>query len=169
MPPSTDGDRSSARLAAKDRAIAKVLNEAVAKPDGTEFKLADFAGKVVLVDIWATWCPPCREQAPQLAKLSQKYRDQGVEVVGLSVNEKKDQAEVLDFVKQAGMTYTVGYAGDRVSAAFLSGTEDETGQPPIPQLFVFGKDGRLVEHLVGYNESHGLTFLERIVGEQLSR
>lgn len=156
-------------LDAKDRDVSAVLSEASQRPDGTEFKLADYAGKVIVVDFWATYCPPCRAQAPQLAKLAQKYRDQGLEVVGLSLNEKKDQTEVLDFVKQAGMTYTVGYAGDRLSAAFLSGTEDETGAPPIPQLFIFGKDGHLVKHLVGYNENHGFSFLDGLVAEQLSR
>jgi hypothetical protein len=87
----------------------------------------------------------------------------------MSLNERKDQSEVLDFIKQAGMNYTVGYADDRLSAAFLSGTEDETGQPPIPQLFIFGKDGRLIEHLIGYRQDHGLPYLEQIVTEQLAR
>jgi thiol-disulfide isomerase/thioredoxin len=123
----------------------------------------------VVVDFWATYCPPCKKQAPELARLSKAFRDKGVEVVGLSLNEQKDQAEVLDFIKSVGMTYNVAYAGERVSAAFLTGTEDETGLPPIPQLFIFGKDGSLVEYLVGYNDSHGLPFLERVVSEQLSR
>lgn len=176
VPPSTDGGTGRAAAATgptrdsvNERAIAGVWNEAIARPDGSTFKLSDFKGKIVVVDFWATWCPPCREQAPQLAKLSQKYRGKGLEVVGLSLNEKKDQAEVLEFVKSAGMNYRIGYAGDRISAGFLTGTEDETGMPPIPQLFIFGRDGRLVEYLVGYNESHGLPFLERVVTEQLAR
>jgi len=152
-----------------ERAIAGVWNVPLTRPDGSKFQLSDFKGKVVVVDFWATYCPPCKKQAPELARLSKAFRDKGVEVVGLSLNEQKDQAEVLDFIKSVGMTYNVAYAGERVSAAFLTGTEDETGLPPIPQLFIFGKDGSLVEYLVGYNDSHGLPFLERVVSEQLSR
>ena len=84
-------------------------------------------------------------------------------------HEPKDETEVLSFMKRTGMTYAVGYADRNLSNAFLTGSEDETGLPPIPQLFVFGKDGRLVERLIGYNESHGLAALDRIVAEQLSQ
>lgn len=157
------------RPAVSERAINSVQGETIATPEGRSFKLSEFRGQVIVVDFWATWCAPCREQAPQLAQLSQRYRDKGVQVIGLSLNERTDQSEVQDFIKTVGMTYTIGYADDRVSAAFLSGTEDETGSPPIPQLFIFGKDGRLVEHLIGFNQSHGLAFLDRVVNEQLSR
>ncbi len=168
-PPQPVGPSTSSLSGVNERAIAGSLGETLARPAGGAFKLADFEGRVLIVDFWATWCPPCRRQAPELAKLSERYRGQAVEIVGLTLDEQKDETEVLDFMKQTGMIYTVGYADKSLSAAFLGGSEDETGLPPIPQLFVFGKDGRLVERLIGYNESHGLSALDRIVAEQLSQ
>ena len=168
-PPQPVTPSTSSLSGVNERAIASSLGTTLARPAGGAFKLADFEGKVLIVDFWATWCPPCLKQAPELAKLSERYRGQGVEIVGLTLDEPKDETEVLSFMKRTGMTYAVGYADRNLSNAFLTGSEDETGLPPIPQLFVFGKDGRLVERLIGYNESHGLAALDRIVAEQLSQ
>lgn len=74
---------------------------------------------------------------------------------------------MMKFIKDAGMDYTVGYAGKKVSDAFLSGTEDETGSAPIPQLFIFSRDGRLIEHLIGDNPEHTAR-LEQVINQQLS-
>ncbi len=169
-PPRPVSANSKPRAASIENAVEKVRNDVIPRPDGSSFKLADLSGKVVIVDFWATYCPPCREQVPQLAELNRRHKDKGgLEIVGLSLNEKKDEAEVLDFIQKVGMNYTVGYADDRFSRAFLRGTEDETGQPPIPQLFIFGRDGKLIEHLVGYRAEHGVEYLDRIVTEQLGR
>src|SRR6185295_12787190 len=95
--------------------------------------------------------------------------ERGLEVVGLSLNDPKEQqAEVEQFIKQAGVNYTIAYADRRISDAFMRGTEDETGSPPIPQLFVFSRDGRLVEHFIGEDPERGLTQLEKVINQQLS-
>src|SRR5262245_16540560 len=140
----------------------------ITKLDGATFKLSDFQGKVLVVDFWATYCPPCVRQVPQLAELSRKYRDKGLEVVGLTSDEKADQELVLEFLKKAGADYTVGYDDPRLSSAFLRGTEDETGAPPIPQLFVISREGRVVEHMVGDSPQRGIEHLEQVVSQQLS-
>jgi cytochrome c biogenesis protein CcmG/thiol:disulfide interchange protein DsbE len=148
---------------------AKIASEVeITKLDGGTFKLSDFQGKVLVVDFWATYCPPCVRQVPQLAELSRKYRDKGLEVVGLTSDEEADQEKVLEFLKKAGADYTIGYDDPRLSSAFLRGTENEDGTTPIPQLFVISRDGRVVEHMVGESPQRGIEYLEQVVSQQLS-
>ena len=148
-------------------AIESVSEFPIVRPDGSSFRLADLRGKVVVVDFWATWCPPCVKQAPALADLSKRYQQRGLEIVGLTLNTRSDSAEVDRFVDRAGIAYTIGYAGQKVSDAFLKGTEDGTGSAPIPQLFVIARDGRIVEHLVGEDPETGLKRLENVINQQL--
>lgn len=150
------------------KAISGAMNVPIARLDGTSFKLSDYKGKVLVVDFWATYCPPCVKQAPQLAELSKRYRDKGVEVIGLTSDEKTDQQKVEDFIKRVGINYHIGYASSWVSNAFLKGTEDDTGAPPIPQLFVLSRDGRVIEHMIGDSPQRGIEYLEKVVSSQLS-
>jgi thiol-disulfide isomerase/thioredoxin len=155
-------------VAGNEPAMQAVSRVDISTPDGGAFKLTDWRGKVMVIDFWGTFCPPCVRQAPRLAELYTRYREQGLEIVGLSLDKKEDNEEVKDFIKRVGINYTVGYADQRISAAFLSGTEDDSGAPPIPQLFVFARDGRLVEHLVGEDPERGLTHLEKVINQQLA-
>src|SRR5262245_40964010 len=66
-------------------------NVEITKLDGATFKLSDFQGKVLVVDFWATYCPPCVRQVPQLTELNKKYHDKDLEIVGLTSDEKNDQ------------------------------------------------------------------------------
>jgi len=150
------------------KAIAGAMSVPIARLDGSSFRLSDYKGKVLVVDFWATYCPPCVKQAPQLAELSKRYRDKGVEVIGLTSDEKTDQQKVEDFIKRVGINYNIGYASSWVSNAFLKGTEDDTGAPPIPQLFVLSRDGRVIEHMIGDSPQRGIEYLEKVVSNQLS-
>jgi len=149
-----------------EQAAKEVKDVPIAKLDGGTVKLADYQGKVLVLDFWATYCPPCVKQAPQLAALNERYRDRGLAVVGLTSDPKEDQQKVEEFIKKAGINYTIGYDNSWLSGAFLKGTEDDSGSPPIPQLFVLARDGRVVEHLIGEQPGR-MQYLEKVVSEQL--
>jgi thiol-disulfide isomerase/thioredoxin len=169
--PITESDSapvSTTRSNANERAIQDALDVPIARLDGSSFKLADYRGQVLVVDFWATYCPPCVKQAPQLAKLNERYRSRGLTVVGLTADKKEDQPLVEEFIKKAGINYQIGYDNSWLSTAFLKGTEDATGSPPIPQLFVLARDGRVVEHLIGERPG-GLEQLEKVINEQLGQ
>jgi peroxiredoxin len=102
-----------------------------------------------------------------LAELSKKYRDKGLEVVGLTLDDEAQQKEVLGFLKNAGAEYTAGYDNQWITPAFLKGTEDENGNQPIPQVFVISREGRVVEHMIGETPG-GMTRLEQVVSQQLA-
>lgn len=163
---------SEPQLAAKrpdtnQEAITKVLDVPVSKLDGSTFKLEDYRGKVLVIDFWGTFCPPCVKQVPELVKLNEKYRDRGLALVGLTADPKSDQKLVEDFIQKFQVNYQIGYDNSWISEAFLKGTEDDTGAPPIPQLFVISRDGRVIEHLIGEQPGR-MQHLEKIVTEQLS-
>ncbi|HEY4030235.1 MAG TPA: TlpA disulfide reductase family protein [Caulobacteraceae bacterium] len=71
-------------------------------PDGKPMKLADLKGQVVVVNFWATWCGPCKEEMPSLAKMSKDYADRGLKVVAISVDRLQDGAAARDFLKTHG-------------------------------------------------------------------
>ncbi len=77
---------------------------------GTAASLGDDAGKVVVVNIWATWCAPCREEMPALDTYYRQHRDQGLILIALSMDDPKDEAKVRELTK--AYSFTVGFARD---------------------------------------------------------
>ena len=132
--------------------------------DGRTIKLSAYRGKVVVMDFWATWCPPCRQETPQLARIARENRDRGVEVVGLHIDDrgKSSPEAIRKFIDNYGISYTVGLATDDMFTAYL-GTADDT----IPQTLVFGRDGKLIKHLIGYDQSY-VKILDEAVNQALA-
>jgi thiol-disulfide isomerase/thioredoxin len=121
-------------------------------------------GKPVVLDIWATWCGPCRQEIPHLVELAEKHRKDGLIVIGLTTEDPTVHRErVKSFVKQYGMTYTVGFASEALYLSFNGGSRSMR----IPQSFIFDSDGKLIKRLIGYSERIGAEVLNKAVQEAL--
>ena len=107
---------------------------------GKAVKLSDYKGKVVLLGFWATWCPPCRASVPGLEKLHKTYKDKGLVVLAVSVDQG-GWDEVKSFISEQGITYMV-----------LKGTDDVQVQyqvRSIPMLLVLNKEGKIAKRYLG--------------------
>ena len=112
---------------------------------GGPIKLADYSGKVLLVNLWATWCGPCRMETPELVKLHQEYQSRGVEMIGLSTEDPDASAEsVAEFVKAYDVKYHIGWATREVAIALMQGRTN------IPQSFIIARDGRILKRFIGF-------------------
>ncbi len=109
-----------------------------ATPDGAAVSLSDFRGKVVLVDFWASWCGPCRRENPNVVKLYEKYRAEGFEILGVSLDRKKDRW--LQAIEADGLTWT--------QVSDLKGWRNEVAQlygvRSIPYTVLIDQEGRII-------------------------
>jgi thiol-disulfide isomerase/thioredoxin len=127
--------------------------------EGRELSLSDFRGKVLILDFWATWCPPCRDEIPLLIELKKEYGHRGLDILGLTIEDPEREAEtVRRFVQELGVNYTVGFAPEGMFEAFVG-----PGDHPIPQTFLFDRRGRLRDHLVGYDPVSDARRLRRMI------
>jgi thiol-disulfide isomerase/thioredoxin len=107
---------------------------------GKPVSKADWPGKVVLVNFWATWCPPCRMEIPELIKLKKQYGDR-LQIIGISEDEDPP-GKVLKFAQQMGMTYPIVMATPELIASY-------GGVPALPTSFLIDTQGRVVQKHTG--------------------
>jgi len=112
---------------------------------GGPIKLSNYSGKVLLVNLWATWCGPCRMETPELVKLHKEFQSRGVEMIGLSTEDPDASAEsVSDFIREYNVDYQIGWARREVAQTLMQ------GRSSIPQSFVIARDGRIVRRFIGF-------------------
>ncbi len=112
---------------------------------GKEVKLSDYKGKVILLNFWATWCPPCRKELPDLSTLSGEYKDKNFKLIGVSVD---DNQEVLNnFLKTNNLPYTILFEPNVLVSKYM----DAAGQNQnvVPQTYIIDKNGKVVEAIMG--------------------
>ena len=120
--------------------------------DGNTLKLSDFSNKVVVLNLWATWCGPCRMEMPELVKMSNEYKARGLVVLGLATtyNEQRGggQEGVKQYIKQNNIPYQIIWDDGTLSEPLMEAVQ---GRSVIPQSFIISREGNIVKHFTGFN------------------
>lgn len=108
---------------------------------GRALRLSDYKGKVVVLNFWATWCPPCRAEMPDLIKMQREYRSRGLQVVGITY-PPEEIAQVRQFVRKLGVNYPIALGTKETKTLF-----DET--ETLPLTIVIDREGKVRERIEG--------------------
>ena len=113
--------------------------------EGRRISLSDYAGKVVLVNLWAPWCAPCKKEIPGFQNLYKRYHRKGFEVLGVAV--QTNETDVRSFVEAYKMVWPIGIK-DAVAVGYKTYV--------LPDTYLFRTDGSLAKHFVGYTAEEAL-------------
>lgn len=130
-----------------DPELQKAPSFSLPRLDGNTVHLEDFSGKVVYLDFWGAWCPPCIEEVPHLVSLYNTYKEKGLVIVGVSLGDSKRSLE--HFVKEKQVTYPVVLGDDKI-------IEDYRGIVFLPTAFLIDRKGFMRRKLFGYKEKEEL-------------
>jgi peroxiredoxin len=108
---------------------------------GKTVRLADLRGKAVLLNFWATWCPPCKVEIPWFIELQKQYGPQGLQVIGVAMDEAGTEL-VSKYAREAGINYPILLGNDNVGDAY-------GGIQALPTTFYIGRDGKVVRRVFG--------------------
>jgi len=108
--------------------------------DGSTIDLSTYKGRVLLINFWAAWCVPCRQEVPRFIALEEKYRPQGFQAVGISLDDP--EAALRDFCRQYKVNYPIVMGNQKIAEAF-------GGVLGLPTTFLIGRDGRIHAKYVG--------------------
>ncbi|HYX30187.1 MAG TPA: TlpA disulfide reductase family protein [Pyrinomonadaceae bacterium] len=132
--------------------------------DGESLKLSDFSQKVVVVNIWATWCGPCRLEMPELVKMSNEYKSRGLVVVGVASAYQETVGQVKDFVHDQNIPYKVVFDDGSLEGPLVEAVQ---GRSVIPQSFVISREGNIVKHFTGYDPTRTPRLMREAIEEAL--
>ena len=109
--------------------------------DGAKVKLSDFRGKAVLLNFWATWCPPCKVEMPWFADLQKEYGKDGLVILGLAMDDSEPD-KIAQFASEMGVNYPILLGTDQVS-------DDYGNVQYLPTSFYISRDGTIVDKMTG--------------------
>jgi thiol-disulfide isomerase/thioredoxin len=118
-----------------------------------EKKLSDFKGKVIVLNFWATWCPPCRKEIPALSEIASDYKDEDFEIIGISVDQNPQA--LANFLKANFIPYKVLHEPGGLLEKYMAIAGQNDGV--IPQTYVINKKGKIVETIIGSRSKQAFT------------
>ena len=158
--PAPAANRAPAELAALPEGL---LRRELQSLDKGSFRLADFGGRVLVLNLWATWCGPCRREIPEYEQVRREYAGRGVEFVGLTPEDPRTSAErVRQFVRDFKFDFRLGWADRETALALMN------GRNVIPQTYVIAADGTVVRHMRGYSAERSAAMLREALDRALS-
>ena len=146
---------------------AQIRDTTLQTLDGNTLKLSDFSNKVVVLNLWATWCGPCRTEMPELVKMSNEYKARGLVVLGLATtyNEQSGgEAGVKAYIKQNNVPYQIIWDDGTLAGPLVEAVQ---GRSVIPQSFVISRDGNIVKHFTGFNLNQTPQLMRQAIEEAL--
>lgn len=151
-------------VVSENRQTLPVLKQPLAAPDfelqgedGKTYKLSDYRGKVVVMNFWASWCPPCRYEMPSLERLWQKVKDKGVVVLGINVGESADA--IFEFTGSYAMSFPIpmDIEGKVIKKYSVAG---------LPATYIISPDGLITHRAVGSREWDDKSVVEMLLKMQ---
>jgi len=140
-----------------------LLNHKLQAIDDSTFRLADFNGKVIVINVWATWCGPCRREVPDYEKVRKEFSGKQVEFIALTTEDPlAARDKVQKFARDFHFGFRIGWA-DRETARVLM-----NGKNAVPQTLVLGPDGHVVQRWVGYSVQHSGDRLRAAINQGLA-
>jgi len=130
------------KIETKDDAV-KAPDFELESTEGNKIKLSDYNGKIVIVDFWATWCPPCREEIPSFVQLQKQYKND-LQILGVSL-DTGTKNDVAPFMKEYKMNYPVLFANNEV-------VNNYGGIEAIPTTFIIDQEGNIINSFIGYHD-----------------
>jgi peroxiredoxin len=135
----------AAPIATVHAATSKAPDFTLKTIDGKPLRLSNYKGKAVILNFWATWCPPCRAEIPDMIELQKKYSGKNFSFIGIAVGDELDK--VQRFVKNSGINYPVAMGNESVTDAY--GQFIEGGMRGIPTTFIINTKGEILGYFVG--------------------
>ncbi|MCC6537684.1 MAG: TlpA family protein disulfide reductase [Bryobacterales bacterium] len=123
--------------------------------DGRTLTRSNFGGKVLILNFWASWCPPCAEETPSMELFHKRLKDKGVVLLAVSVDKKEDKYK--NFLKRFGVTFPTAFDPE-------AKVSDSYGTYRYPETYIVNKDGRVVEKIIGRKNWIDENFIKSIEG-----